>query len=319
MVWPALLATKLKVPLTTRELLARPRLLQRISAGLGRKLTLLAASAGFGKTTLLVQWVRREHRRRVAWLSLDAEDNDPIRFWRHVLASLDAISPISGQSAEGVLESESGCDPTALAVALINDLARAESPLVLVLDDYHVITEPAVHRSLGLLLEHLPRNVHLMMGTRADPPFPLARYRVRGELNELRAEDLRFTDQETAEFLRNVRKLDVPSQAVIALQEQTQGWIAALELAALSLQDSPDKVNAVRHLTDHDHWVADYYLEEVLHGLDKRVRLCYSINEQIREATRSQFRASSLVSHNRKCPVGRDRRRLRPLWSLGEH
>jgi LuxR family maltose regulon positive regulatory protein len=181
-----------------------------------------------------------------------------------VLAALRNAAPGMLECAQGALESHPDTDMATVVTGLVNDLAALGQPLVLVLDDYHVIQTRSVHLSLGLLLDYLPANAHLILSTRADPPLALARHRARGDLSEVRAEDLRFTLQETDDFLRGVRQLDLRPEAVAALERRTQGWIVALEMAAVSLRGADDKNAAVDHLTRHDHWVADFYLEEVL-------------------------------------------------------
>jgi LuxR family maltose regulon positive regulatory protein len=201
-----LLATKLTVPGLRPDLVPRPRLAQRLDEGQGRGLVLACAPAGYGKTVLLAEWVRRG-RHPVAWLSLDAGDNDPARFWRHAVAALDRVRPGISERMDPLLESHASPSFEPLMAALINEVADqpdADQALLLVLDDYHVISSQLVHDSLGFLLEHQPPGLHLALTSRSDPPLALARLRARGQLTELRAAELRFTPGEAAALLQQV-------------------------------------------------------------------------------------------------------------------
>jgi LuxR family transcriptional regulator, maltose regulon positive regulatory protein len=258
-----LLATKLHVPRPRPGFVARPRLLERLAEGTARELVLVCTPAGFGKTTLLADWARHEQR-PVAWLSLDDADNDPTRFWRHVAAALDRVLPGVAERIAGLLE---GPQPAAFQVAvaaLVNELAGVADEAVLVLDDYHLIQAPPVHHSLGFLLEHLPPSLRLVVASRADPPLPLARLRARGQLAELREADLRFTSAEAAELLRDASGTELPEAAVAALEGRTEGWVAGLQLAALSLRGHPDPAGFVASFSGTHRFVLDYLTEEVL-------------------------------------------------------
>jgi LuxR family transcriptional regulator, maltose regulon positive regulatory protein len=260
-----LLATKLHVPHPQPGYAARPRLVERLEEGSVRRLLLVCAPAGFGKTALLADWVRRR-RRPVAWLSLDAGDNDPARFWRHVAATLDGARPGVAERVAGLLGPPAPTSFEGLVTALINQLDAhgAEHEVLLVLDDYHLVDALAVHASLEFLLEHLPAGLRLVLTSRSDPPLPLARLRARGELAELRAAELRFTTEEAGELLRQATGSDLPDAAVSTLAARTEGWAAGLQLAALSLQGQVDAAGFVATFSGSHRYVLDYLAEEVL-------------------------------------------------------
>jgi LuxR family maltose regulon positive regulatory protein len=259
----ALLATKLHIPRTRPGFVVRSRLVDRLAPAQGGELTLVCAPAGFGKTALLADWARRDPR-PVAWLSLDEGDNDPVRFWRHAAAALDGVRPGVADRVGALLQ---GLQPTsfeAVVTALVNELAGVADEVVLVLDDYHLIQAPQVHQSLEFLLEHLPASLHLVLASRADLPLPLARLRARGQLAELRERDLRFTPEEAAELLRAAVGLDLPAAAIAVLADRTEGWVAGLQLAALSLQGRSDIAAFVAGFSGSHRYVLDYLAEEVL-------------------------------------------------------
>jgi LuxR family maltose regulon positive regulatory protein len=258
-----LVATKFHVP--PAGLVPRPRLLARLAQGIGRGLTVVCTPAGFGKTTLLGDWVRRS-RRPAAWLSLDTSDNDPARFWRYVAAALDRVRPGVGEQVGVLLRGPQPPPLEAVVTAVINQLMRlsVEGELTLVLDDYHLVEAPPVHDSVRFLLERLPPGLCLVLASRADPPLPLARLRARGQLAELRERDLRFTLDETAVFLREATGLDLPAASVAALQERTEGWAAGVQLAALSLRGHADPAGFVASFSGSHRYVLDYLTEEVL-------------------------------------------------------
>jgi len=227
-----LLATKLHVPGPRPGFVPRPRLAARLEDGLARGVVLVCAPAGSGKTVLLADWARRGGR-PVAWLSLDAADNDPARFWRHVVAALGPARPGTEELAGPALGPLAPSSPDGLLTALINELAGqpGDGEMVVVLDDYHVIDAQQVHESLLFLLRHLPPGLRLVLAGRSDPPLPLAGLRARGQLAELRADDLRFTADEAAALLREAIGADLPGDAVAALAARTEGWAAGLQLA----------------------------------------------------------------------------------------
>jgi LuxR family maltose regulon positive regulatory protein len=258
-----ILATKLYMPAPRARVVARPRLMERLDAGLGGKLTLISAAAGFGKTTLVSAWVTGCDL-PTAWLSLDEGDSDPTRFLAYLIAALQTVAPQVGQVALAALQAPQTPPPEAILTALLNDLAALPDRLILVLDDYHAVDAPAVDQAVAFLLQNQPPSLHLVIATREDPSLPLARLRARGQLTELRAADLRFTAGEAAEFLNRTIGLDLSGDDVTALEARTEGWIAGLQLAALSLQGRPDKASFIESFTGTHHFMMDYLLEEVL-------------------------------------------------------
>jgi LuxR family transcriptional regulator, maltose regulon positive regulatory protein len=265
-----LLATKLHIPRPRPGLVARPRLLDRLGEGVSRQLVLVCTPAGFGKTTLLADWAHTGQR-PVAWLSLDAGDNDPARFWRHVAAALDTVRP---GVAERVAALSGGLSASfqVVVTTLVNELADVAEPVVLVLDDYHLVQAPPVHQSLELLLEHPPAGLRLVLASRADPPLPLARLRASGQLTELREADLRFTREEAAALLGAAVGVELPDAAVAALEARTEGWVAGLQLAALSLEGHLDVDAFVRTFSGSHRYVLDYLTEEVLDRQPRELR-----------------------------------------------
>ena len=268
-----LLATKLHVPHQQSGFVARPRLVDALDGGLARRLILVGAPAGFGKTALLAGWAWPGDR-PVAWLSLDAGDNDPARFWRHAVAALDRVRPGIAERMGALLGPPAPASFEGLATALINELAAqpGQDELLLVLDDYHLIDAQQVHEPLLFLLEHLPPGVHLVLASRADPPLPLARLRAGGQLVELRAGDLRFTAEEAAALLRETAGEVLPASAVGALAARTEGWAAGLQLAALSLQGQADPTGFVAAFSGSHRYILDYLTDEVLGGQTDQVR-----------------------------------------------
>jgi LuxR family maltose regulon positive regulatory protein len=268
-----LLATKLHVPRRQPGFVPRPRLAGALSEGLARRLVVVCAPAGSGKTALLADWAPSGSR-PVAWLSLDAADNDPVRFWRHAVAALDRACPGIGERAGLLLGPPAPASLEGLVTALINDLAArpGDGEVLLVLDDYHLIDARPVHASLGFLLEHLPPGLHLVLASRADPPLPLARLRAGGQLAELRTADLRFSEQEAAALLRESAGADLPAAAVAALTARTEGWVAGLRLAALSLRGQTDPAGFVAAFSGSHRYVLDYLTEEVLDRQHEEVR-----------------------------------------------
>ena len=260
---PALVETKFFRPQVREGSVPRPRL----DAQLGRKsrLTLVSAPAGFGKTTVVGSWLA-DHATttgaRVAWLSLDAADRDPVTFWTYVLTALDRAAPGTGSAGLTVLEA--GQPVEAALVAVLNELSVRPDDVVLVLDDYHLAESPSIRPDVAFLLERLPPQLRLVISTRADPTLPLARLRARGELTEVRAADLRFTDDETSAFLAAATGLSLAASDVAALGHRTEGWIASLQLAAISLRDREDPSGFIAGFAGDDRYVVDYLVEEVL-------------------------------------------------------
>src|SRR5215208_5288631 len=239
-----ILATKLYIPPPQPKVILRPRLIERLDEGLHRKLTLVSAPAGFGKTTLLGGWLTALPR-PTAWVSLDEGDSDPSRFLSYLVAALRTIAPSIGEGILGALQSPQPPRESILT-ALLNEINIIPDDFVFVLDDYHVIDARAVDDSLAFLMERLPPQMHLIIATREDPQLPLARLRGRGQLGELRAADLRFTPSEAAEFLKGVMGLNLSEEDVAALETRTEGWIAGLQLAALSMRGREDVPGFIR-------------------------------------------------------------------------
>jgi LuxR family maltose regulon positive regulatory protein len=260
-----LLETKFHLPRPRRGLVPRPRLSDRLSSSGESALTLVSAPAGFGKTTLLTEWLAAggEEGQAAAWLSLDQRDNDPALFWTYLVAAVQAVEPEVGSSALAMLQSSSLPIEEVLST-LLNDLAAISNDVVLVLDDYHVIDSHDVQEGMVFLLEHLPPRVRLVIASRADPALPLARLRARGELVEIRAADLRFTPDEAAGYLNGMMGLDLTAPDVAALESRTEGWIAALQLAALSMQGRDDVAGFIAGFSGDDRHIVDYLVGEVL-------------------------------------------------------
>src|ERR1700704_1811157 len=269
-----LLETKLYVPKWRRGLVPRPRLSDRLNRGAESKLTLVSAPAGFGKTTLLADWLAAVavDGRTVTWLSLDQSDNHPASFWTYLIAALQTGEPRIGGSAISLLQSPQPPPIEAVLTLLLNELGGMSTDLVLVLDDYHVIDARDIHDGMVFLLEHLPPRLHLVIASRADPPLPLARLRARGELVEIRAADLRFTPDEAAVYLNQEMGLDLTAHDIAVLDERTEGWIAALQLAALSMKGREETASFIAGVSGDDRYIVDYLVEEVLKRQPGRVR-----------------------------------------------
>src|SRR5215208_599980 len=283
-----ILATKLHIPQPRPKVVLRPRLIARLNEGLrqsgsfARKLTLISAPAGFGKTTLVSEWVApltrfplpmgEENEVRAAWLSLDEGDNDPNRFLVYLIAALQTLAVNIGAGVLGALQSPQPPSTESILTALLNDIAALPNDFILVLDDYHIPDSRLVDQALAFLLEHLPPQMHLVIATREDPPLSLARLRSRDQLTELRAADLRFTAAEAADFLNQVMGLNLSAENIAALEARTEGWIAGLQLAALSMQGHSDAAGFIQSFTGAHHFVLDYLLEEVLQHQPEHVQ-----------------------------------------------
>lgn len=262
-----LLVTKLAVPPIRSDVVARPRLTNQLQLGIQRPFTLIAAPAGFGKTTILSIWLENAPI-SAAWVSLESGDDDLIQFWLYVFTALERVHPGSGASALALLQ---GSDPqrlppieTILTIWINGLAALPHLEVVLILDDYHLITALPIHQSVTYLVNHLPHQLHLVMATRADPPLPLARLRTRGHLTEIRAADLRFTSDETTAFMMSTLGLHLSGEDIAALEARTEGWIAGLQLAALSMQGRKDISAFLKAFTGSQHYIIDYLAEEVL-------------------------------------------------------
>lgn len=266
-----LLATKLFVPRLRPNLVVRPRLIARLDAALHSPLTLISAPAGFGKTTLVSAWVRGLQQ-PVAWLALDEADNDPARFLRYLVAAFRQIDGTIGRSVSAALETSAPPAPEMVVAALLNDLLRVPGDFVLVLDDCQVLDDADVHEAIRTLVAHQPPQLRLVLATREDPQLPLARLRARGQLVELRAQDLRFTPEESSSFLTEVMGLQLAHSSVAALDAQIEGWVAGLQLAALSLQGRPEPEKLIAELTGNHHFILRYLTEEVLRQVPPDIR-----------------------------------------------
>ncbi len=294
-----LLRTKLYIPPPRPELVVRIRLIKQLNNGLHRKLTLISAPAGFGKSTLVSSWFydlrfkidenqaisqekivnqKSSIVNNVAWLSLDENDNNLTRFLTYFVAALQTLASDFGEGVQAMLQVPQPPASEAILTALLNEIMMISEPFILVLDDYHLIDTQSIDEAVTFLLDHLPQHMHLVIATREDPPFPLARYRVRGEMTEIRAVDLRFTVSEAAKFLNQSMGLTLSEADVTALEARTEGWIAGLQMAALALQRSPaiaahtDSTNFVQDFTGSHRFVLDYLLEEVLQSQPETIR-----------------------------------------------
>jgi LuxR family maltose regulon positive regulatory protein len=258
-----ILATKLYIPPLQPNIVRRPRLVERLNEDLHRKLTLISAPAGFGKTTLVSEWLAGCGQ-LVAWLSLDEGDNDPAYFLAYLVAALQTISKHIGDGVLGVLQSPGPPPVESILTALLNEITTIPDDFILVLDDYHVIDAKPVNQALTFLLEHLPPQMRLVIATREDPQLPLARLRARAQLTELRAADLRFAPAEAADFLNQVMGLNLAVEDIAALEARTEGWIAGLQLAAISMRGHQDAASFIKSFTGSNRFVLDYLVEEVL-------------------------------------------------------
>jgi LuxR family transcriptional regulator, maltose regulon positive regulatory protein len=269
-----LLTTKLYVPHVLPAFVPRPRITERLSVGMAGKLTLITAPAGFGKTTAVSAWLHPQaeasvghafvlHPDRVVWVSLDQADNDPTSFWAYVLTALESLAPQVGP-IRLALDDLPPPPIEAVLTILINTLSHLSHEIVLVLDDYHVISTPQIHQAVQFLLEHLPAHMHLLIISRSAPPLLLSRLRVRGQLTELHAVDLRFTTDEAAQFLTGVMQLPLSATEIAALETRTEGWITGLHLAALAMRSRGDLASFIREFTGSNRFVLEYLAEEVL-------------------------------------------------------
>jgi LuxR family maltose regulon positive regulatory protein len=266
-----ILTTKLYIPPPRPKVVLRARLIERLNEGLGSKLTLISAPAGFGKTTLVSEWLA-DSNRSVAWLSLDEGDNDPTRFLTYLVSALQTISADLGKGLLSEIHSPQPPPSESILTALTNEINGIPDPFIFILDDYHVLDSQSIDKILTFLIEHSPPKMHLVITTREDPQLPLARLRARGQLSELRAADLRFTSAEAAAFLKQVMGLDLSLDDVDTLEARTEGWIAGLQLAALSLQGHQDVSEFIREFAGDHRYIVDYLVEEVLQRQPESVR-----------------------------------------------
>ena len=308
-----ILPTKLYIPPWHPNLVPRSSLLLRLEAGTAGKLTLISAPAGYGKSTLLAEWIHQT-KIPVAWLSLDGNDNDPERFWAYFLAALNkAQIPHISHAAANLLDSLQSAplqNYEFLFDSLISTIAAAQGRFVLILDDFHTITGQQILDGLFYLLENLPTGqtgLHLVISSRSDPPWPLARFRIRGELNELRSRDLRFTSQEVTSFLNSAMNLALSAQDVAALDSRTEGWIAGLQMAAISIREREDKEGFIQAFTGSHRYVLDFLLEEVLQRQPSEIKaflLQTSILERLNHALCDAIITSVPTASPQNAPEG---------------
>lgn len=282
-----ILATKLYIPPPRAKIVLRHNLIERLNEGLSSsrtpRVTLISASAGFGKTTLASEWVA-SCGSPAAWLSLDEGDNDPVRFISYLIAALQTVKSGIGEDLLAALQSPQPPQIEAILTALLNEIAIIPDNFILILDDYHAIDSQPVDQCLTFLVEYLPPQMHLVIATREDPQLPLSRLRVRGQLTELRAADLRFTPSEATEFLNQMMGLNLSDEDVATLEARTEGWIAGLQLAALSMQGQSDPTQFIQSFSGSHRFVLDYLLEEVLERQSGEIQnflLCNSILERL--------------------------------------
>src|SRR5688572_20966030 len=272
-----ILGTKLYIPPPPLKVVVRPRLIERLNMGLseGSKLILISAPAGFGKTTLVSEWIA-SCGQRAAWLSLEENDSEPTRFLIYLISALRTISPHLGTDLLEILQSSQSPPIESILTVLANEItAVPDDPstrpggqsgqgFILVLDDYHVIESKPIDEALTFLVEHLPPQMHLVITTREDPALPIPRLRARRQLTELRAADLRFTPSEAAEFLNQVMGLYLSAEDLAALEDRTEGWIAGLQLAVLSMRGYQDVAGFIQAFAGDNRYIVDYLIEEVL-------------------------------------------------------
>lgn len=276
----SLLSTKTFIPSTRQELVARSRLIQRLNEVVHRKLTLISAPAGFGKTTLVGVWINNinqgdQSKYKIGWLSLDENDNDQTRFLTYLIVSINSIEGISPSFGEDILTQLQSPQPPVIDVLLtelVNEITVFSSNVILILDDYHLIEDQSIHDTMSFLLDNLPPQLHIVITTREDPPFSLSRLRARSQLIELRATDLRFTVSETTQFLNDVMGLALGDEEIAALEARTEGWITGLQMAALSMRGRTDTANFIQAFTGSHHFILDYLIEEVLQNQPDHIR-----------------------------------------------
>jgi LuxR family maltose regulon positive regulatory protein len=260
-----LINTKLNIPKLRSGIVSRENLLARLSEGISTKLTLISASTGYGKTTLVLDWLGHSGSGYpAAWVSLDESENDPIQFLLYVIAALEKIQEDVGQDVRAILQGSQEIQIQTILSVLINDIDLIGEDFILILDDFHVIENNEVHETLNFLIDHLPTKMHIVILTRTDPALPLARLRANGDLVEIRARDLAFGVEETVEFLNNSMHLDLSPDEIKILMGRTEGWIAGLQLAALSVQGREDASKLMSDFGGRTDYIVDYLFEEVL-------------------------------------------------------
>ena len=274
---PPLLKTKLHIPHRRPDTVPRSLLIKQLNERIQRKLTLITAPAGYGKTNLASEWIHSlqsedTSNNRITWLSLEEADSEPIRFLSYVIAALQQVAPEIGVGALSLFEMAQSPPINTVLNELINDMAGLDYHIMLVLDDYHVISHPEIHEALRYLVEHQPHQMHLVITSREDPPLPLPRLRARGEMAEIRMHDLRFSLDETTQFFSHSMKLDLESEVISVLEARTEGWIAGLQLAGFVLKNLPDHQAFMDTFSGSHRYVLDYLTDEVLQSQDEEVR-----------------------------------------------
>jgi LuxR family maltose regulon positive regulatory protein len=323
----SLLTTKLNIPPSQANLVARSRLIERLQECLSCNFVLISAPAGFGKTTLLSEWARQNQPRiHTAWISLDEGDNDPIRFWDYFIAALKTLQPAFGESTLALLHSPQLPPVESLLTVLINELAVISSRFVLILDDYHLITAKPVHDGLTYLLERMPSKMRILMATRADPPLPLAHFRGRGMMLEIRTDDLRFSRDEAIALFRGMRTPVLTDEDAGVLDSHTQGWVVGLKMAALAMREHPDVPGFLASFSGSQRYIMDYLMEEVLQRQSEDVKdflLKTSVLERLTAPLCDSITGSS-DSHDMLLKLEHDNLFIAPLdesrqWYRYEH
>ncbi len=261
----SILKTKIHIPPAHPLLVSRPRLIEQLREGLKYNLILISAPAGFGKTTLMGEWIRTGQTQiNTAWFSIDKEDNDPVRFWDYFITAVQSIQPNCGKDVLPLLRSSPPPSVEQVLIALINDLSTIEGDFAIVLDDYHRIENQQIQDGITYLLEHIPVQMHLVIITRADPPLPLAHFRGKGEMLEVGADDLRFTLEDATSLLKELKIPELSADDIAALNERTEGWAVGLKMAALSMRGQKDISGFITAFAGSHRYVMDYLMEEVL-------------------------------------------------------
>ena len=269
----SLLTTKLNIPPARANLVARPRLIERLQESLSFNLVLISAPAGFGKTTLVSEWVHSSQPPvPTAWLSLEHRENDPVRFWEYFIAALRTLKPTAGEAALSLLHAPEPYPTESILTALINDITGIRKDFIVVLDDYHLIVAESVHAGIAFLLDHLPPKMHLIISTRVDPPLPLSHLRGKGTLLEIRADDLRFSHEETASLLTSMDIPPLSAESINVLNTKAEGWVVGLKMAALAMRQEKDILAFIAGFTGSQRYIMDYLVDEVLQRQTNEVR-----------------------------------------------
>ncbi|MDH5718339.1 MAG: LuxR C-terminal-related transcriptional regulator [Spirochaetia bacterium] len=266
-----ILTTKIYIPLPGSKVIARQRLIDKLNAGVEGKLSLVCAHAGYGKTTLVARWLAKI-KKPAAMLSLDHQDNEPVRFLTYFISALQIISKNIGKSVLASLQTPQPPSIDSILTSLVNDISSYKNKIIFVIDDYHVIDSKPIDDILTFLLENQPPNMHIVIATREDPMLPLAKLRAKGQLSEIRADKLCFTEDEASDFFNEVMGLNISKKDIHTLEERTEGWIAGLQLAALSIQNYKDKENFIKSFSGSHQFILDYLVEEVLNRQTEEIQ-----------------------------------------------